>query len=235
MSFCSRGMALAAIASGCLFVLGTLLSTGHHRQWEFALRSLLENENFKPQFAGHETFTLRYGWLKEAIDAVIAANIAERGSANSIFTSEQCIAEFGVGKNMVHSMRHWGLATGVLFHDEAQKLDVSPLGCAIFGEAGDPYLEHPASLWLLHWQLTAFPGRATTWYWAYNELNEPSFDRDLLVKRLSRRLADLREFGAKICDFPKRRSAAMLNVSFVLIWRNQSAPRGCMKKISNRR
>jgi hypothetical protein len=185
------------ITSGCLFVLSNLHFTGDHRQWEIALRSLLENQNFKPQFAGHETFTLRYGWLKKAIDAVIAANKADFGTANSIFTSEQCIAEFGVGKNMVHSMRHWGLATGVLFYDEAQRLDVSPLGRAIFGEHGDPYLEHPASLWLLHWHLAALPGRATTWYWAFNELNESSFDRDLLVSRLSRRLLDLRESGRK--------------------------------------
>ena len=37
--------------------------------------------------------------------------------------------------------------------------------------------------------------RTTTWYWAFNELNEPIFDRDLLAKRLWQRIGHLRESG----------------------------------------
>jgi hypothetical protein len=96
---------------------------------------------------------------------------------------------------MVQSIRHWGLTTGILLHDPSQGLVVSRLGELVFGDHGDPYLEHPGSLWLLHWHLAAMPGRATTWYWAFNELNEPSFDRDLLVSRLMQRIVSLRESG----------------------------------------
>ena len=69
------------------------------------------------------------------------------------------------------------------------------MGDMMFGEAGDPYLERACSLWLLHWHLTATPGRATTWYWAVNELNEPTFSRDLIRARLTRRCDELRESG----------------------------------------
>ena len=96
-------------------------------------------------------------------------------------------------------MRHWALATGVFEQqtetDAPTQLVVSDLGRLIFGPDGDPYLEHPGSLWLLHWHLAAMPGRATTWYWAFNELNETGFDRDLLVRRLLQRIEQLRESG----------------------------------------
>ena len=30
--------------------------------------------NYRPQFSGHETFPLRYGWLKKAFDQVAETN-----------------------------------------------------------------------------------------------------------------------------------------------------------------
>src|SRR6185437_16640708 len=57
-------------------------------------------------FSGHETFTLRHGWLKKALDAV--------SQDRNIFTKENAMVELGVGKNMVRSIRHWALATDVL-------------------------------------------------------------------------------------------------------------------------
>ena len=42
------------------------------------------------------------------------------------------------------------------------------------GWAGlDPYLEDPATLWLLHWQIASNLGRATTWFWTFSHFNEP--------------------------------------------------------------
>ena len=59
-----------------------------------------------PKFAGHETFTLRYAWLKKAVDASL-----ER---QDIFLQDDALVTLGVGKNMVRAIRHWGLVTGVL-------------------------------------------------------------------------------------------------------------------------
>jgi hypothetical protein len=160
-------------------------------------RSLLDDEKYKLQFAGHETFPLRYGWLNKAYGQVMRVMQQGIGDTNSIFTDESAISLFGVGKNMVVSMRHWALAAGVLQISEAEggaRLVPTPFGNLLL-ENSDPYLEHPASLWLIHWHLAARPARSTTWYWAFNEVNEPSVDRELLTDRLSRRIAALRESG----------------------------------------
>jgi len=119
------------------------------------------------------------------------------GDTNAIFTDESSIALFGVGKNMVVAIRHWALAANVIELKECDgvfRLAPTAFGDLLLGDS-DPYLEHLASLWLIHWNLVARPGRATTWYWAFNEINEPSIDRDLLVDRLSRRVTALRESG----------------------------------------
>ncbi len=165
------------------------------------MRSLLDDQDFKLQFAGHETFTLRYGWLKKAVDAVLSSESRKDIDPNTIFNDDKSIAEFGVGKNMVQSIRHWAIAAGVLHFREIEagryRLEVSPLGRIIFSVDGDPFLEHPGTLWLVHWHLAANPERTTTWYWAFNELNESSFDRDLLVQRLWQRIEALRESGQR--------------------------------------
>jgi hypothetical protein len=158
-------------------------------------RSLLDFEQYKLQFAGHETFPLRYGWLNKAYGQVMNVVSSGNRDTNSIFTDEGAIAVFGVGKNMVVAMRHWALAADVIqISDPDSRLVPTSFGKLLL-EEGDPYLEHPASLWLIHWQLAARPGRATTWYWAFNEFNEPTIDRELLTDRLSRRVAALREAG----------------------------------------
>lgn len=179
-------------------------------------RSLLDDERYKLQFAGHETFPLRYGWLSKAYRQVTHALSSGNGDTNAIFTDENAISLFGVGRNMVVAIRHWALAASVIQfseQDDGARLVPTSLGKLLL-EGSDPYLEHPGSLWLIHWHLAARPGRATTWYWAFNEINEPAFDRDLLVDRLSRRLAALRQSGrlreSRIADTTLRRDVECL-------------------------
>ena len=147
------------------------------------------------QFAGHETFPCRYGWLKKSFDAIDLAQSNE--DRRRVFSTDPAIAVFGVGKNMVSSMRHWALACGVL-DASGGKHKLGDLAPSSFGRivlSGDPYLERPASLWALHWQLVSNPGRATTWYYAFNEFNEAIFGREALAAKLLSRLDDLRETG----------------------------------------
>jgi hypothetical protein len=90
-------------------------------------------------FSGHETFAFRHSWLKKAADAVL--------EDPEVFTKDSAIVTLGVGKNMVRSIRHWGLATGILAEEpksRGTRLGVSDFGLAILGPAGfDPYLEDP--------------------------------------------------------------------------------------------
>lgn len=134
---------------------------------------------FRPQFAGHETFPIRALWLKKAYDAIAV------GADKVIFTAPDAIVRFGVGKNMAQAMRHWVLASGFA-QENGTQLTPTPMGAALLDDdAGlDPYLEESASLWLLHLSLSGAPEMTTTWYWAFNMYSSLSFDRETMTRGL---------------------------------------------------
>ena len=149
------------------------------------IRGPLAQEDYRPQFSGHETFPLRYGWLKKAFDAVRASG--DGPDNKQVFLGDDAIARFGVGKNMVASMRHWA-TTAKIMRDlpTSSMIGVTDLGENLFADNGlDPFMEHPATLWLVHWQLAAFPEK-TTWFWAFNHYPAVTFDREHLVNALER-------------------------------------------------
>lgn len=176
-------------------------------------RSLFDNAEARIQFAGHETFPLRYGWLKKAYDAVKSIHGTDPELTAAIFSDEVSIARFGVGRNMVLSIRHWSIATSVLANVDvpgarSSRIEPGPLGDLLFDAGADPHLEHPGSLWILHWMLTSRPGRAAAWHWAFNEFHEPTFDRDLMTRRLVRRCLEFRETGR----LPRERSVSDVTI-----------------------
>lgn len=144
-------------------------------------------------FAGHETFPLRYTWLSKAVQHV------DREA--SIFQDDDAMIRLGVGRNMVRAMRHWGLACGVLeeapdiANNRGRVLRATDLGRTLLSKEGwDPYLEDPATLWILHYELTSSPESATTWYLAFNHYPSPELTKDDLVAWLSK-LAEERRWG----------------------------------------
>lgn len=160
------------------------------------MRGKLTDPNYKIQFAGHETFPLRQLWLRKAYDAVVQfKNIAPRG----IFNDPEAIITFGVGKNMVAAIRHWALACKVVREAEGGGYMPGPIGDSLFGqEQLDPYFENPASAWLCHWLIAGEGNRTTTWYYVFNHVLSPSFEkqtlglslRDVLSGRQGVRLTD---------------------------------------------
>ena len=123
-------------------------------------------------FARHETFHPRFGWLKKGYD---------RAAANAhIFLDEDAPVQLGVGKNMVRSIRYWCQAFKLLANDQP-----TDFGERLLGDRGwDPYLEDPASLWLLHWQLLQPPCYATAWDLVFNQLQRVEFTADDLFYEL---------------------------------------------------
>lgn len=152
-------------------------------------RGPLYQHDYRPQFSGHETFPLRYGWLKKAFDAIYASE--DQPENKSVFLGDDAIARFGVGKNMVASMRHWAGAAGVIMEElGSNAIRTTECGRKLFGPDGlDPYMEHPATLWLIHWHLSGHPEK-TTWFWAFNHFPETLFERNSLVKGLEKLAAD---------------------------------------------
>jgi hypothetical protein len=142
-------------------------------------------------FSGHETFVFRYGWLKKAVDAISVKP--------DTFTSDDAMVVLGVGKNMVHSIRHWAIAARILEERPSTRgaqLSTTPLGKLLFGANGfDPYLEDINSLWILHWNLTTNERRGTTWCWAFNLLTAHEFTRESLETLFSE---ELQRRGAKV-------------------------------------
>lgn len=137
---------------------------------------------YKPQFSGHQTFPLRYGWLKKAFDAVHK----ESGLLDSwsIFHGDDAIARFGVGKNMVASMRYWAVAADIIHAHQGNRIETTLFGRKIFETKGlDPYMENPASLWLVHWNLCSRATR-TTWHWVFNYYPTLIFEREHLMMGL---------------------------------------------------
>lgn len=147
----------------------------------------------KLQFSGHETFPLRQLWLRKAYFAV-----AEDISGN-VFSEEAAIRRFGVGKNMVSAIRHWALASGVLEEGAGNTMQAAPIGEMLFGrQAVDPYLERPATAWLVHWMLAGIAARSTTWYWVFNRITSQSFDRNSIVLALSELVSEKRSRVSQI-------------------------------------
>jgi len=147
-------------------------------------RGLLYEEAFKkPQFSGHETFPLRYGWLKKVFDAVYPLEQGGRRSeTKELFLNEEAIARFGVGKNMVGSMRHWATACHVIDEDEDKNIVTTDLAQLLLPDDGlDPWLENSSSLWAFHWNIASNSAKAT-YIWLFSHYNNTSFDRDTLVK-----------------------------------------------------
>ena len=185
-------------------------------------RGPIYQDQYKPQFSGHETFPLRYGWLKKAFDAVFES---EDDSDNKIvFTREDAIARFGVGKNMVMSMRHWAAASGIISEGkDTNALITTPLGRTLFGPNGhDPYLEHPSSLWVLHWNLAGRPDK-TTWYWSFSNFSGTIFERERLIKALVK-VANDREWPRVSATTVRRDVECFLRTYVVRLTAARSSP-----------
>jgi hypothetical protein len=133
-------------------------------------------------FSGHESFPIRFTWLAKAV------RHCELEAQRDLFSRPDAMVVLGVGKNMVRAMRSWALATEVMEPDEADgrlaRFRPTALGRFLFGDGGaDPFMEDPATVWLVHWSL-ASNRRLGTWYWAFNEVREIEFERRHLVAQL---------------------------------------------------
>lgn len=135
-----------------------------------------------PIFARHETFHPRFGWLKKGFDKAI--------EDCDVFLKDDAPIKLGVGKNMARAIRYWCYAFKILKERTSEKISrkcyPTKFGVNLLGNKGwDPYLENPASLWLLHWNLLKQPCYAATWYFVFNVYRHIEFTPDFLLNALS--------------------------------------------------
>ena len=147
----------------------------------------ISEQRIRPTFGGHEKFVFRHGWLKKGVDGVKEDPL--------IFTHDEALVKLGVGKNMVRSIRHWCLATGLVEEKngvgQAHPLQISILGEKLLNDQGwDPYLEDIGSLWLLHWQLSTNLTRGFVGYLLFSKFLETEFTKRQLANYLSSQFAN---------------------------------------------
>lgn len=139
-------------------------------------------------FTGHETFPFRLGWLHKGVTAVM--------QDPTIFSQDHAIVVFGVGKNMVRSIRHWCISLELITEIGRGCYQPTTIGEMVFGSDGaDPYLEDPGTLWWLHWRISRNLQRCTTWYYVFNRLNRVEFSKTALRDEIKKWVL---EWGEKI-------------------------------------
>ena len=144
-----------------------------------------------PTFANHESFHLRYGWLKKAYDAV--------QDNPRIFVADDAPVKLGVGKNMVRSMRFWALTSKIIAPTRgvgSPDVSATNIGHKLFQDSGlDPYLENPQTLWLLHWLLFAPPCRIPVWWIIMNEFAATNVKIKDLAESIQHRVTNMSEWN----------------------------------------
>jgi hypothetical protein len=134
-----------------------------------------------PAFAAHQTFHPRFGWIKKGYDAAV--------DEPDVFNQPDAPVTLGVGKNMVEAIKVWATATHVIArvpNPGRPRMSVAlptPLGRALLDEKTglDPYLEDPATLWVLHWQAVSAVSSLPVWWAAFNDFPALEFtENDLL-------------------------------------------------------
>lgn len=141
-----------------------------------AKSSVQEQPKITAVFARHETFHPRFGWLKKGYDLAM--------EDPGIFLQDNAPVLLGVGKNMVRSIRYWCNAFKVLVEEDHQSKPTA-FGQQLLDDDGwDPFLENPASLWLLHWNLLKAPCTATAWVYTFGQFQSIEFDQETLLDEL---------------------------------------------------
>lgn len=128
----------------------------------------------------HETFSIREGWIEKGLHYI---NQDARSMSKECGTSV-----FGLGSNMVKSLRYWLTAS---------RLATFRNGYAYLSELGelilknDPFVDDDFSLWLIHLYLVTNESDSPVFNAIFN-LNYSQFDKDFLIDRVPPKLA---EFG----------------------------------------
>lgn len=137
------------------------------------------NTKIKIRLQGHEKFALRDGWLTKGLSIIDKRPDAFLGSEGPDL--------FGIGNNMVKSLRYWMKAFKLIEENPGTGAKLSELGKIIL--QNDAYLEKNFTLWILHSQITKNIADATTWYMFFNKCNVIDMEKDEIEKILYREIS----------------------------------------------
>jgi len=143
-----------------------------------------------PAFANHESFHIKYSWLKKAYDKVY--------DDGQVFVRDDATIKLGVGKNMVRAIRYWAMTSKIITANKLQKnskMEPTDMGAMIFDKKGfDPYMGHPDTLWLLHWLIFSPPCRIPVWWIIMNEFPATNVQIDDMSEYIKSRIINIPEW-----------------------------------------
>ncbi len=143
----------------------------------------------KVRLKGHESFSIREGWLTKGIFEV---------SKNpKIFSEKNLTDVFGIGTNMVKSLKYWLIVSNLIQENKNKGYVLSELGELIKNK--DPYMEDIFSLYFIHLNIAQNTERALIWNLFFNKCDMSTFSKDDLQRRIEEILKnDDFEFNSKI-------------------------------------
>lgn len=140
----------------------------------------MATEKVKIKLQGHEKFALREGWINKAL-MILPEN-------PDAFTRKDATDLFGIGSNMVKSLRYWMRAFGLT---NVSGTELSEVGKLI--AKYDPYLEKAFSLWIMHSYIAKNKENATTWFMFFNRCDADDLEKAEIESIL---LREVRKYAA---------------------------------------
>ncbi len=130
-------------------------------------------DNNKYIFSGHESFSLREGWIVKGIRAIL-------NNGKTIFIGKELmntIDELGIGANMVKSLKYWLEIYDII--DE--NIELNPLVAEI--KKYDEYMQYKITLWFIHYlSLTPLKKRrAIIWDIISYKNENMTFNKDHMI------------------------------------------------------
>lgn len=133
------------------------------------------------RFKGHESFTIREGWLNKGLLAV--------AKDAKVFMVNAGADALGVGANMAKSIRYWMRCAGLMEEVPKEGAKFTWLGELL--KEKDCYFEEDLSLWLVHCNIVKNKEEATAWNLFFNQFSYEEFDKKILtdeMKELAKRV-----------------------------------------------
>lgn len=139
---------------------------------------MVKKSKIKFKLQGHEKFVLREGWINKGLNAVVENPMVFRGKEGPDV--------FGIGNNMVKSLRYWMRALGLITENQNEGASLTSLGKLILDK--DPYLEDNFTLWILHSFIAKNIEEATSWYMFFNRCDVEDMEKDQIEQILLREI-----------------------------------------------
>ena len=146
----------------------------------------MAEEKVKLRLQGHEKFALREGWLNKGL--------AILGETPDVFLRKDAPDIFGIGSNMVKSLRYWMRTLGLTNSNGSALTDLAKIILQY-----DPYFEKSFTWWILHSNIARNKEEATTWYLYFNYCDADDLDKDEICAILYRELLKYAK-GQKFSD-----------------------------------